>query len=49
LRNARAAIPELAAQELIEQSGDQVCLTLRGRLLSNEVFQKFLLPDEVLQ
>jgi oxygen-independent coproporphyrinogen III oxidase len=47
LQNAHAAISELAAQGLIEQSGDQVCLTPRGRLLSNEVFQRFLLPDEV--
>lgn len=38
----RETIAELQSAGLIEQSGDVVRLTARGRLLSNEVFQRFL-------
>jgi oxygen-independent coproporphyrinogen III oxidase len=43
----REAIHELAQEGLIQQ--DQTCIRLspKGRLLSNEVFEKFLSPEEV--
>jgi len=44
---ARAAITELVESGLMEQRGDFVRLTARGRLLSNEVFEKFILADEI--
>ncbi|MGB0123813.1 MAG: coproporphyrinogen III oxidase family protein, partial [Silvibacterium sp.] len=37
-----SAIAELASDSLIEYIDEQVRLTLRGRLLSNEVFARFL-------
>jgi hypothetical protein len=33
----------------MERRADFVCLTARGRLLSNEVFEKFILEDEVVR
>jgi oxygen-independent coproporphyrinogen-3 oxidase len=45
--NARVTISELVEAELMEQQGDFVCLTPRGRLLSNEVFERFIVADEV--
>jgi oxygen-independent coproporphyrinogen-3 oxidase len=45
--NARAAITELVEGGLMERRGAFVCLTSRGRLLSNEVFERFILVDEV--
>jgi oxygen-independent coproporphyrinogen-3 oxidase len=47
VENARAAIAELVDGGLVERRGDFVCLTSRGRLLSNEVFERFILADEV--
>jgi oxygen-independent coproporphyrinogen III oxidase len=47
IENARAAIAELVASGLMERRGDCVCLTPRGRLLSNEVFERFILTDQV--
>jgi oxygen-independent coproporphyrinogen-3 oxidase len=47
IENARAAIAELIADGLMEQRGECVRLTPRGRLLSNEVFEKFMLADRV--
>jgi oxygen-independent coproporphyrinogen-3 oxidase len=35
-------IGELAAEGLVTCDGGRVALTMRGRLLSNEVFQRFL-------
>ena len=35
-------LTELETDGLIERDGNHICLTPRGRLLSNEVFQKFL-------
>ncbi len=35
-------IAELIEAGLLQQAGDRVCLTPRGRLLSNEVFEQFL-------
>jgi oxygen-independent coproporphyrinogen-3 oxidase len=40
--NVQPRIAELAADGLIQQEGDRIRLTPRGRLLSNEVFQMFL-------
>jgi oxygen-independent coproporphyrinogen III oxidase len=37
----------LGADELIERRGDRVALTERGRLMSNEVFERFLLEPTV--
>jgi oxygen-independent coproporphyrinogen-3 oxidase len=45
---ARAAIAELVQDGLMEQRGDFVCLTARGRLLSNEVFERFIVADEIV-
>jgi oxygen-independent coproporphyrinogen III oxidase len=47
VENARAAIAELVEGGLMEQRGDLVRLTSRGRLLSNEVFERFILADGV--
>jgi oxygen-independent coproporphyrinogen-3 oxidase len=44
LENVQPAIAELVAAGLLQEDGDSVCLTSRGRLLSNEVFQRFLAP-----
>ncbi|HZD95082.1 MAG TPA: coproporphyrinogen-III oxidase family protein, partial [Candidatus Sulfotelmatobacter sp.] len=35
-------IHELATEELLERAGEKIALTKRGRLLSNEVFGKFI-------
>jgi len=44
---ARAAVTELVGGGLMERRGDLVCLTERGRLVSNEVFERFILADEI--
>jgi oxygen-independent coproporphyrinogen-3 oxidase len=44
LASVRPAITELIAAGLLQQHGDRIRLTPRGRLLSNEVFQRFLAP-----
>jgi oxygen-independent coproporphyrinogen III oxidase len=44
---ARVAIAELVEGGLMERAGDSVHLTTRGRLLSNEVFERFILADGV--
>jgi oxygen-independent coproporphyrinogen-3 oxidase len=44
---ARAAITAFVRDGLMEQRGDSVCLTSRGRILSNEVFERFILVDEI--
>jgi oxygen-independent coproporphyrinogen III oxidase len=38
-------IADLVKQELLERSEDSIRLTQRGGLLSNEVFQRFLIPN----
>jgi len=47
VENACAAVAELVEDGLIEQRGDFVRLAARGRLISNEVFEKFILADEI--
>jgi coproporphyrinogen III oxidase-like Fe-S oxidoreductase len=37
---------DLLSEKLLEQSGGKIGLSARGRLLSNEVFQKFLLDRD---
>jgi len=44
LENLRPVVAELVADGLLDQAGDFIRLTSRGRLLSNEVFQAFLAP-----
>ncbi|MGC1374012.1 MAG: radical SAM family heme chaperone HemW [Candidatus Sulfotelmatobacter sp.] len=46
--NARAAIAEFVDSGLMEQQGDWIRLTPLGRLLSNEVFERFILAEEVI-
>jgi oxygen-independent coproporphyrinogen-3 oxidase len=48
VENFSDPIVELVRDGLIQQDGDTIRLTARGRLLSNEVFEKFLSPEEVL-
>jgi len=45
--NARSAIAQLVEGGLMEERGEFVRLTSRGRLLSNEVFERFLVADEI--
>ena len=45
--NARAAVAEFVNDGLMQERGDFVCLTTRGRLLSNEVFERFIVADEI--
>jgi len=45
---ARKTIAEFVEDGLMEQRGDVVCLTARGRLLSNEVFERFI-ADEIVR
>jgi|SRR5579872_4661898 len=40
----RSIIAELVSDGLLERHETRICLTPRGRLLSNEVFQRFLAP-----
>jgi oxygen-independent coproporphyrinogen-3 oxidase len=39
-------IEECIRQELLERRGTMICLTARGRMLSNEVFAKFLAEEK---
>ena len=48
LMNARLTIGELIEDGLMALCGDFACLTSRGRLLSNEVFERFLAADEIV-
>ena len=45
--NFRDAIAELVRDGLMQQDRDFIRLTAQGRLLSNEVFEKFLFAEEV--
>jgi putative oxygen-independent coproporphyrinogen III oxidase len=47
VQSARVPTAESVENGLMEQRGDYICLTARGRLLSNEVFERFILEDEV--
>ncbi|MGB8060669.1 MAG: radical SAM family heme chaperone HemW [Candidatus Sulfotelmatobacter sp.] len=47
LDGLRPAMAELVRDGLLQQSGDCIRLTSRGRLFSNEVFQSFLAPASV--
>ena len=41
-------VAELVEYGLMQQQEDIVWLTSRGRLLSNEIFQRFILAEEVV-
>ncbi|TCK73636.1 radical SAM family heme chaperone HemW [Acidipila rosea] len=45
---ARYALPfrELEEEGLLARTGQRICLTARGRLLSNDVFARFLLEEQ---
>ncbi len=45
----RAAIADLVDGGLMEKRGDVIWLTSRGRLLSNEVFERFLFASELVR
>jgi oxygen-independent coproporphyrinogen-3 oxidase len=45
LISLQAIIADLERQELLERSGNSIRLAKRGRLLSNDVFQCFLISD----
>jgi oxygen-independent coproporphyrinogen-3 oxidase len=47
VEKARNSIAELVEEGLMEHQGNFACLTPRGRLLSNEVFERFILADEI--
>jgi oxygen-independent coproporphyrinogen III oxidase len=46
--NFRDTIAELVHDGLLQHDGRFIRLTAHGRLVSNEVFEKFLLPEEIL-
>ena len=48
VERAHAAIAELVDAGLMEKRGDFIGLTPRGRLLSNEVFERFIAADEAV-
>jgi oxygen-independent coproporphyrinogen-3 oxidase len=45
----RPAVAEMIESGLMETVDHRICLTPRGRLLSNEVFQRFLSPVEAVR
>src|ERR1700728_1252884 len=47
IENVRTEIAEHVASGLLERCGDCIRLTARGRLLSNEVFERFIAADEI--
>jgi oxygen-independent coproporphyrinogen-3 oxidase len=49
VQSVRATIAELVQDGLLAFEGDRIRLTSRGRLLSNEVFQRFLVENEVVR
>jgi oxygen-independent coproporphyrinogen-3 oxidase len=48
IETSRSAIADFVKDGLMEQRGDFVRLTARGRLLSNEVFERFM-ADEIVR
>ncbi len=46
VQNVRPAIEQLLADGLLQRDADRVHLTARGRLLSNEVFQRFIVSAD---
>jgi oxygen-independent coproporphyrinogen III oxidase len=48
IASTRAAIAEFVESGLMQQRGDLICLTARGRLLSNEVFERFMVADGIV-
>ena len=48
LENAQAEIDQLIAEGLMVRRDEFVCLTDRGRLLSNEIFERFIATGKIL-
>lgn len=46
ISHARAAVGELVADGLMAQRGNLACLTAKGRLLSNEAFERFIMANK---
>ena len=49
ITQVHAAIAELVETGLMEHQADSIFLTSRGRLLSNEVFERFIAADELIR
>jgi oxygen-independent coproporphyrinogen-3 oxidase len=49
IENVQDTVVEFIASGLMERQGDLLSLTSRGRLLSNEVFERFLLAEEAVR
>ena len=47
LEDASTAISQFVGDGLMERCGELVRLTARGRLLSNEVFERFILAEKI--
>jgi oxygen-independent coproporphyrinogen III oxidase len=47
VESAQHTIAELVSDRLLHRDGDFIRLTPRGRLLSNEVFERFIAPSDV--
>ena len=47
IRTCERVIAELISDGLLEHGAGRVCLTSRGRLLSNEVFARFLREETI--
>jgi oxygen-independent coproporphyrinogen III oxidase len=48
-RQFRSTFAQLVGDGLLEELPDAIRLTSRGRLLSNEVFARFLSPSQALR
>ncbi|MBI3475092.1 MAG: radical SAM family heme chaperone HemW [Acidobacteria bacterium] len=48
LADGEKAIEECVREGLLEPQGTRICLTSRGRLLSNEVFERFLTEESTV-
>jgi len=48
IADGETAIEECIREGLLEQQGNRICLTSRGRLLSNEVFERFLTDESTV-
>jgi len=48
LRAFSPAIAQCIEQDLLERDDEKIRLTSRGRLLSNEVFARFVAPTECI-
>ena len=49
VESVKDVVVKLADDGLLSRAGDRISLTSRGRLLSNEVFERFLIADNVVR